>query len=255
MEIRAAIAKAAKYATSESGDTFEMIERPHGGLSFVLADGQWSGKAAKVISNLVARKAVSLLGEGVRDGAVARATHDYLRTHRRGRVSATLVIVSVDLSTGSVVISRNTPCPVIIVDKGGPRLLDEPCPPIGIHAMTKPVITELPLSPDTWIIAFTDGMLSAGERYGLRLDVVDFVTRLLCPGEGPPDFTSIGPEELAEALLKKAMELDKGRPSDDISVLVVAITPAEREDQVRRMSLSFPIPPTQARPPLAPAGQ
>ena len=72
-EVDVAVAKVGKYATSESGDTFEMVERPRGGLSFVLADGQRSGKSAKFISNLVARKAISPLGEGVRDEAAARA--------------------------------------------------------------------------------------------------------------------------------------------------------------------------------------
>ncbi len=80
LELQVAVAKVSKYAVSESGDTVETIERPHGGLSLVLVDGQRSGKSAKAISNIVARKAVSLLADGVRDGAAARAAHDYLRT-------------------------------------------------------------------------------------------------------------------------------------------------------------------------------
>lgn len=63
-DIHFAVAKVSKYATSESGDTLEMIERPHGGISFVLVDGQRSGKSAKAISNIVARKAIQLLAEG-----------------------------------------------------------------------------------------------------------------------------------------------------------------------------------------------
>ena len=63
MEVQVAAAKVGKYATSESGDTLEMIERPLGGVSFVLADGQSSGRGAKRISNLAARKAISLLAE------------------------------------------------------------------------------------------------------------------------------------------------------------------------------------------------
>jgi len=64
LELQVAVAKVGKYAVSESGDTVELIERPHGGLSLVLVDGQRSGKSAKAISNLVARKAVSLLADG-----------------------------------------------------------------------------------------------------------------------------------------------------------------------------------------------
>ena len=52
MEVQFAVAKIGKYATSESGDTLEMIERPHGGLSFVLVDGQRSGKSARIKEKL-----------------------------------------------------------------------------------------------------------------------------------------------------------------------------------------------------------
>ncbi len=80
LEVQLAVAKIGKYASSESGDTVEIIERPNGGISVVVADGQRSGRSAKVISNLVVQKAISLLAEGGSDGAVARATHDYLLT-------------------------------------------------------------------------------------------------------------------------------------------------------------------------------
>ncbi len=94
MEIRIAVAKINKYATSDSGDTLEVVERPNGGLSVVLADGQTSGRGAKTISTMVVRKVISLLAEGVRDGAAARAASDYLYTERSGKVTATLNVHS-----------------------------------------------------------------------------------------------------------------------------------------------------------------
>ena len=63
-EVQMAVAKINKYASSESGDTVEVVERPKGGLSAVVADGQRSGRSAKAISNLVVRKAISLLAAG-----------------------------------------------------------------------------------------------------------------------------------------------------------------------------------------------
>ena len=47
MEIQIAVAKINKYAVSESGDTLEVVERPTGGVSVVLADGQTSGTRRK----------------------------------------------------------------------------------------------------------------------------------------------------------------------------------------------------------------
>ncbi|MFQ6016112.1 MAG: PP2C family protein-serine/threonine phosphatase [Anaerolineae bacterium] len=234
LEVQVALAKVGKYATSESGDTLEMIERPHGGLSFVLADGQWSGKAAKAISNLVARKAISLLGEGVRDGAAARAAHDYLYIYRKGQVSATLNIVSVDLVTGTIVISRNSHCPVLVVNEEGIRTLDAPSQPIGIYPRTKPIIHEVPIAPHTYIVVFTDGVLEAGERYGEKLDLLQIVTGFLAQEDRRAQL-------LADEILAQAVSLDRGRPADDISILVIAVVPRLQEDDVRRMMVSFPL--------------
>jgi serine phosphatase RsbU (regulator of sigma subunit) len=238
LELEVAVAKVSKYAVAESGDTVEQIERPLGGLSLVVVDGQRSGKSAKAISNIVARKAVSLLADGVRDGAAARAAHDYLRTMRGGQVSATLNIVSVDLGTRTVVISRNSHCPVIVVHglERELQLLDEPSAAIGIHPRTRPVIAELPIAPDLYVVVFTDGVLSAGERYGERLDTPAFVRRQLSQPSGDTSARS-----LADALLANAVELDRGRPGDDITVAVVSVVHRQQTDEVRRLSVQFPI--------------
>lgn len=233
MDVHVAVAKTRKYAVSESGDTVEVIERPWGGLSVLLSDGQSSGRGAKRVSNLAARKAMSLLAEGVRDGAAARAAHDYLRAHRQGKVLATLIIVSVDLATRSLVVSRNSRCPVLVADGQTTRLLDEPSEPIGVHPSIKPVITELPLEPGTLVVAFTDGVWMAGARYGDRMDVEE-VVREVTAGE----FSAAA---LADALLYRAVSLDQGRPSDDISVMALLVSDADEAGDVRRMTVTLPI--------------
>ncbi|HUT15751.1 MAG TPA: SpoIIE family protein phosphatase [Anaerolineae bacterium] len=236
LELHIGVAKVGKYATSESGDTLEMVERPYGGLSLVLVDGQRSGRAAKLISNLAARKAVSLLAEGVRDGAAARAAHDYLRAHRKGKVSAELSIVSLDLETHTLVISRNSHCPVFVVDQKGLCALDEASQAIGIYAWTKPVITELPIVSNTWAIVFTDGILDAGRRFGEALDVATLVSAYI------PKGGSSAPA-LADVILARAVELDRGRPQDDMSVVVLALLPRVQTDDARRLTVRFPLPP------------
>ena len=243
LEIQVAVAKVAKYATSESGDTVEVVERPHGGISIVVSDGQRSGRSAKAISNLVARKAMSLLAEGVRDGTVARATHDYLRTHRGGKVSAELIIASVDLVTETLVLSRNSRCPVLVQRQGEIEWLDEQCDAIGIYRNTKPNIVELPLTPGLTAVIFTDGIWSAGHRSGGAMDVAS-AARLGCAaaGEGTPIVgTDDSPRKIADRVLEKALSLDQGRPGDDSTVLVVKVGTHQQDQKIRRLELSLPI--------------
>ena len=237
-EVQTAVAKINKYATSESGDTVEIIERPRGGVSVVVADGQRSGKSAKAISNIAVRKAISLLGEGVRDGAVARATHDYLHAQRGGKVSAELNIVSVDLATGTIVISRNSRCPVVLIREGELTFLAETSEAIGIHQYTKPEITELELIAGTTVIVFTDGVWTAGSRSGGVIDMQSLI-------ESVDAENSASAEELANAILAKAMQLDHGRPRDDSTVLVIKLMLQQRKagerDQIRQLFMRFPI--------------
>jgi serine phosphatase RsbU (regulator of sigma subunit) len=234
MELQVAVAKVGKYATSESGDTFEMIERPQGGLSFVLVDGQSHGRGAKTISNVVARKAISDLAEGVRDGAAARAAHDYLFNYRQGKVSATLNIVSVDLVTRTIVLARNNHCPTIVVAPSGFRLLDQPSNPVGIYARTKPNMTELPLEPETVVVVFTDGLMSAGEFTGQQLDLPSLVQDLTAYG-------TLDAQRIADSLLAAALEADDDRPNDDISVVVLTVMDEEIRDGARRLTLRAPL--------------
>jgi serine phosphatase RsbU (regulator of sigma subunit) len=233
LEVQIGAAKIAKYAVAESGDTLELIERPHGGISAVLADGQRSGRSARIVSNIVARKAISLLGEGVRDGAAARAVHDYLRTHRSGQVSAELQMVSVDLATRSLVVSRNARCPAYVWREGALETLAESCDPIGIYPSTKPSIVELPLEPDVYVVLATDGLalaLGAGEGHAALALLVAAQTEMRTSAQG-----------LASALLTAALQACDARPRDDISVLVVAALPDLLCDGVRTLSARFPV--------------
>lgn len=237
MELQIAAAKTGKYASGESGDTLEMTERPHGGVSLVLADGQRSGRSAKIISNLVVRKAIALLAEGARDGVAARAAHDYLRTHRRSQVSAELHIVSIDLATNTIVVSRNSQCPAVVARGAEISFFDQPNQVIGIYPNTKPVIVEFPIEPGLTLVVFTDGIWSAGNRHGQPLDLLGVLRSHLVDA---PSSTSA--QALADAILAESIRLDKGRPDDDMSVLVVQIVPYLRGDDARRLTASFPLP-------------
>ncbi len=235
MEIHIGMAKTNKYATSESGDTLEVVERPNGGVSVVLADGQTSGRGAKNISTLVVRKVISLLAEGVRDGAAARAASDALFTERSGKVTATLNILSVDLQTGTIVITRNNPSPVFIARRDQVECVSTSSTSIGTSRNIRPSITEFGLESGITIVFFTDGIRDAGDRTGENFDICTHLQALL-EEEDP------SAQHMADSILAHAMRLDSNRPNDDMSVVVMRSTSAET-DQIRRMTVRLPVPP------------
>ncbi len=233
MEVQIAVAKVNKYAVSESGDTLEVVERPSGGLSVVLADGQTSGRGAKAVSMMVVRKVISLLAEGVRDGAAARAASDALFTEKHGKVISTLNIASIDLHTNTIVLARNNPVPVYICRGEQIEAHTEESGPLGTSRNVRPVITELTVEAGLTIIIFTDGIFHAGERSGRPMNVGETI-RSIIEDQDP------SPQELADSLLAHAISLDDNRPADDISVLVLKVT-TPSGDNVRRMNVRLPI--------------
>jgi serine phosphatase RsbU (regulator of sigma subunit) len=236
MEIQIGIAKINKYASSESGDTLEAVERPNGGVSVVLSDGQTSGRGAKAISSMAVRKVISLLADGVRDGAAARAASDYLYTERNGKVSACLNILSADLQTGTLVITRNNPSPVFIAQKDQIECLSGESIPIGTSRNIRPAISEFQLQEGTTAVVYTDGLVHAGDRYGQFLDICTLLKAILEDQEPSS-------QDIADTLLTEAIRIDQGRPNDDMSVVVLRVVSGV-DDQIRRMTIRLPVPVT-----------
>jgi serine phosphatase RsbU (regulator of sigma subunit) len=228
-----AAAKTSHYAARESGDTVELVERPDGGFTLVLVDGQGHGFPAKLLSLQLTAKAVALIKEGVRDGAVARAVHDYLHAYRGGRVSATLDLLTLDLGTNSILVSRNADVPGAVFRDGEWELLPTVSGPIGVRRHARPTIDQFDLALGLRIALFTDGIAHAGERYGAPLDVCAAVSA----GDAPP----IRAQTLADTLLSAAIAADRGLPNDDMTVIALTITARSERAVTRHLNATIPL--------------
>jgi len=233
MEVQIAVAKVNKYATSESGDTLEVVERPNGGLSVVLADGQTSGRGAKAVSQMVVRKVIGLLAEGVRDGAAARAASDALFTDKQGKVICTLNIASIDLHSGTIVLTRNNPSPMFVCRETKIDRIDSESIPLGTSRDVRPSITEIAIEIGLTIVIYTDGLVHAGERRGQPMNTNEALQSMM-EDQDPT------PQEIADTLLAHAVKLDDNRPADDVSVLVLKVG-MTNGDNVRRMYVRLPL--------------
>jgi serine phosphatase RsbU (regulator of sigma subunit) len=227
-------AKTEKYASRESGDTVELVERPGGGFSLVMIDGQGSGKAAKTLSLLLSAKAVGLIKDGVRDGAVARATHDHLFAFRHGQVSAAFDLLSVDMKTKTIVVTRNAESPMLLRQNGESRVIPVTSGPIGRYQWTRPEVVQFPAEPGITIAMFTDGIPHSGRRG--QLPPVDFDSMAASVVTDDRSAT-----EVADAILAHAIERDTNRPGDDMAVVVLTIRQEAFSIPIRRLSAHFPV--------------
>ncbi len=231
MEIKIAVAKIDKYGSGNSGDTVETIERPNGGLSAVLADGQIGGHDTKTISTMVSHRVIDHITDGVRDSAAIRAASNNIFLEHNGSVQANLNVLTVDLQTNTILISRNSPVPVFLVNEDSVDCLSSDSEPIGGRVDISPSIVELQIRAGMKVIVFSDGVFNAGRKNQEGLDFCTTIQALI--EEQEPSA-----QEIADFLLNQSIRLDDGRPKDDMSVIVLLLK-AQSNDQIRRMSVSM----------------
>ena len=236
MEVKIGLAKTTKYAMSHCGDSCDIAERPHGGISAIIADGQGNGLAAHHTSSWVVNKAVSLISDGARDGAVARAVHDYLYAMKDKKVSCTLTMVSADLETETMVICRNSNCPVIVKTEEYETVYDEDVSPIGVHRHMKPLVYELPFSPGMLVVSYTDGVSHAGrKRTGKESDFEKIMEIIRSNTAEDVGF-------IARSIMEYALSLDNEPASDDMTVVVMGLSEkSEPAPNIEQIEVSYPV--------------
>ncbi len=233
MEINIAVAKRDKYLSQGSGDTLEIIERPNGGISLVMADGKMQNHDSKQISNKVAHHVINLIGEGKLDGAAVRSAAGMLFHEFSGHAQASLSVLSCDCDSETLIITQVSRTPVVIFHDNEVRLSTAEHSLIGMEAHLEPTIAEFEIEPGTSIIMFTEGIMLAGHNQEFLPDLRTNIQALF--EEQAP--TS---QEIADFLLIQAVGLDKGEPENDMCVAVLQILPDSAES-TRYMTVKLPL--------------
>jgi serine phosphatase RsbU (regulator of sigma subunit) len=150
-----------------------------------------------------------------------------------GKVSATLVILSADMETQTLLLSRNSNCPVLVKNEYGIDCYDETVNPIGVHKYMKPLIQQLPLVSGMIMVSYTDGIQAAGRKRGNSMELAKLQQII----------TENGPEEvdfIAGSILEYALALDEYRAGDDMTVVALGVCERESPYKIQRISGSFP---------------
>ena len=232
MEINISASKIDKYNSDDSGDTIEVIERPNGGLSLALASGFHNSRSSKMVSYSVAKRVISFIADGVRDGAAARAASDALFTQYNGQSCAALTIISVDLQTETLVFSCNSSAPLYLCRNGIVEKMTTECALIGTDLDVRPSIIEISIEQGLTIIAPSVGMIKAGKENSQKIDLPSSISSLMEIEHPTPSF-------VADSLLNQAIRMELDQPQEDMSVVVLQIS-HDKKDNIRRLSVSIP---------------
>lgn len=232
MELHAAISKTSRYSSVAQGDKVEIIERPRGGISIIMAEGKLSGRRSRSIAMKAVHSILSLIASGLHDGAASRTVLRNINDEHKGKAQVDLSIISCDLESQSIVITKNNATPVLTVFEGTVDYLrfDDS---INAEPSLEPSVYQFEIKEGRDFILVSDGILQAGTQYEQALDLQVSVESLFEDDEPAV-------QEVADAILNQAINQDLGRPCDDMTVTVLRISAAPPTN-IRRECVHFPI--------------
>ena len=236
MEIKTEIARVRKTGMEYSSDGIMTVERPGGGIRVILADGQGNGLESRLLSRMAVNYAASLVAEGKTNEEAMRAINDRIYEEHERKVPCSLMILSVDTGSGMIEICRNTPCPVMVSAQEYDALYDDSSNPAGIDRHMHTETYSLPIDEENGMLiaGFTDGFFKAGHKHSGRGVNIDDVWKII--HANPIDDCGY----IAKSILEYAIDLDGGEPADDMTVAVLAVVPAEHEQKVETIAISYP---------------
>jgi len=232
MELQAAISKVDQFSSSEQGDKVEIIERPRGGISIIMAEGKLGGRHSRTIAMKAVHSIMSLIASGLHDGAASRIVLSNIIEEHKGKAQVNLNIISCDLESQSIVITKNNTTPVVTVFEGIAEYLRFDGIIDADHS-SSPSVFQFEIEEGRDFILVSDGILQAGAQHEQPLDL-----RVLVESLFEDDEPTV--QAMADAILTQAISQDLGRPRDDMTVTVLRISPSPTNN-IRREYVHFPI--------------
>ena len=236
MEITIAIAQQSKFGFGACSDSTEIVPRSLGGVSVALA---WAGSGGYKNPNnyqtLLTQKIRSLIQEGLEDRMVLRAAHDYLYSQHAGKVAVALTLMSVDTATQTILLSRNSNCPVIVKNQYGTEIYDENAGLLGVNKKIKHMVYELTLEPGLVMACYSEGIQTAARKSGYKQVATDLL----------PIIAKNNPEDalfIAGSMVEQALEWADHKPGDSMTAVVMGICDENTRHSFSRTLACYPYP-------------
>ncbi len=203
------IANKTKDGSSTSGDTHSLTKIDEGKFLIALSDGMGSGLRAENTSSTAISLIESFYKAGLQSKLILSMVNKVLALNTDDNFSA-MDILTVNLfDLNADFIKIGAPFSFILSDDNI-KIIEGSSLPLGILDDLTPTGTTTTLNEGDTVIMVTDGISDA---FGSSTDLIDFLRTL----------ENRNPQEIADSILNKALNIEKGYANDDMSVLAVRI--------------------------------
>ena len=212
--IQIGTAKSTKADSPVSGDSSLETRLDDGKYLLALSDGMGSGPEAMKSSKIAIKMLERLLTAGFEKDVSLQLINSTLSANTEEDMYATLDIEILDLFNGNMEFIKNGACPTYIKRGNEVQLLKSMTLPTGIVNENDLVVYDYDLEDGDIIVMCTDGIIDSNKEY---LNKHLWLKYLL------EDMETTDAQQIADIILKEAIDNDFGNQKDDMSVIVARI--------------------------------
>ena len=208
------IAKVTKDGSIISGDTHAVSRIADDKFLIALSDGMGSGKRAESISSASLSLIESFYKAGLSSPLILNTVNKLLSINSEDTFTALDISVINLRNCCADFIKYGSPYGFIVGD-AGVKIVEGNTLPLGILEELKPSVCSAQLNAGDMIVLITDGISDA---FGSSSEIIDYLRSI--PAKNP--------QTLANGLLERAIAINGGNKSDDMTALAVRIFKREK---------------------------
>lgn len=212
-EVLYGVKKAVKEKERISGDNFSVYTRKEGQLLASLSDGMGSGIAAYRESERVIDLLEQFLEAGFSKETAVRMINSALLIHSDAQSFSTIDMCSINLYSGVCEFLKVGASTTFIRREHDVEIISSVSLPAGVFHQLDLNGVSRKLYDGDMVIMVTDGVLDAlpaGQQEELLKEII-------------LEIDSDSPQEMADELLRRALDYEEKQPSDDCTVLVLGL--------------------------------
>lgn len=212
LQVSTGISRVSKSANKVSGDTYSFMELEGGKYMAALSDGMGAGYKAASESGTTISLLEKFIEAGFDKHLIIQTLNSILALRSAEEMFSTVDIMFLDLFTGDAEFIKIGSSATFIKRGGDVEIIESSSLPIGILDDIEADIHERKLKDGDFVILTTDGVLDCFDS-----DREANLSKLIF------EINSRNPQDMAEAIMKKCLELCDNTPKDDMTVLVTKI--------------------------------